>query len=146
MNPWMARAIGPALIFFLGPAAGFAWDYEGHRLVNQLALAAQPTNFPAFVQTPEARERIGEKLAARPRQRGLRANAGLDIKLCPGGIRSLLRLRLHALRHEAARQCPRPHPAAGHHVPQFQLRLQQIPLEFPAHLWLCESDDQWQQT
>src|SRR2546421_752724 len=58
MNPWMARAIGPALIFFLGPAAGFAWDYEGHRLVNQLALAAQPTNFPAFVQTPEAGERI----------------------------------------------------------------------------------------
>lgn len=35
-----------------------AWDYEGHRAVNQLALAALPTNFPAFVTTPEARERI----------------------------------------------------------------------------------------
>ncbi len=35
-----------------------AWDYEGHRTVNQLALAALPTNFPAFALTPEARERI----------------------------------------------------------------------------------------
>ena len=36
----------------------FAWDYEGHRAVNQLALASLPADFPAFVQTPEARERI----------------------------------------------------------------------------------------
>lgn len=35
-----------------------AWDYEGHRAVNQLALAALPTNFPAFALTKEARERI----------------------------------------------------------------------------------------
>lgn len=35
-----------------------AWDYEGHRAVNQLALASLPTNFPAFAKTPEARERI----------------------------------------------------------------------------------------
>ena len=35
-----------------------AWDYEGHRAVNELALASLPTNFPAFVKTPEARERI----------------------------------------------------------------------------------------
>lgn len=35
-----------------------AWDYEGHRVVNQLALVALPKNFPAFVFTPEARERI----------------------------------------------------------------------------------------
>src|SRR5687767_860712 len=35
-----------------------AWDYEGHRWVNQLALASLPTNFPAFVRTPEAAERI----------------------------------------------------------------------------------------
>ena len=35
-----------------------AWDYEGHRVVNQLALMALPADFPAFVQTPEARERI----------------------------------------------------------------------------------------
>jgi hypothetical protein len=35
-----------------------AWDYEGHRAVNQLALAALPANFPAFVKTPQAQERI----------------------------------------------------------------------------------------
>lgn len=48
-------------VFALGlliPAAS-AWDYEGHRAVNLLALYALPTNFPAFVKTPEARERIG---------------------------------------------------------------------------------------
>jgi hypothetical protein len=36
----------------------FAWDYEGHRTVNQLALASLPTNFPAFALTPQARDRI----------------------------------------------------------------------------------------
>jgi hypothetical protein len=35
-----------------------AWDYEGHRAVNELALASLPANFPAFVLSPEARERI----------------------------------------------------------------------------------------
>jgi hypothetical protein len=35
-----------------------AWDYEGHRLVNQLALASLPTNFPAFVREPNAAERV----------------------------------------------------------------------------------------
>jgi hypothetical protein len=35
-----------------------AWDYDGHRLVNQLALASLGTNFPAFALTPEARERV----------------------------------------------------------------------------------------
>ena len=43
-------------LFISSPA--FAWDYEGHRAVNQLALASLPTGFPAFVLTPEARERI----------------------------------------------------------------------------------------
>ena len=36
-----------------------AWDYDGHRLINQLALDSLPTNFPAFVRAPAARERIG---------------------------------------------------------------------------------------
>ncbi len=35
-----------------------AWDYEGHRLITQLALAALPTTFPAFVRAPAAQERI----------------------------------------------------------------------------------------
>src|SRR6516162_6340450 len=35
-----------------------AWDYEGHRIVNQLALASLPTNFPGFVKPPAAAERV----------------------------------------------------------------------------------------
>lgn len=35
-----------------------AWDYEGHRIVNQLGLATLPADFPAFVKEPEAAERI----------------------------------------------------------------------------------------
>ena len=39
------------------PASG--WDYEGHRLINQLALDTLPTNFTAFTKTSTARERVG---------------------------------------------------------------------------------------
>jgi hypothetical protein len=42
---------------FAGQAT-LAWDYEGHRVVNQLALAALPNDFPAFVKTSKARERM----------------------------------------------------------------------------------------
>ena len=35
-----------------------AWDYEGHRIVNQLAVAALPADFPAFVREPANTERI----------------------------------------------------------------------------------------
>lgn len=35
-----------------------AWDYEQHRIINQIAIASLPDDFPAFVKTPEARERI----------------------------------------------------------------------------------------
>ena len=35
-----------------------AWDYEGHRIVNRLALASLPADFPAFVHEPAAAERI----------------------------------------------------------------------------------------
>lgn len=35
-----------------------AWDYEGHRLVNGVALAALPKEFPAFVRMPANAERI----------------------------------------------------------------------------------------
>ena len=37
---------------------GRGWDYEGHRMVNQLALAALPADFPAFVREPANAERI----------------------------------------------------------------------------------------
>ncbi|MEW6157334.1 MAG: hypothetical protein AB1813_07870 [Verrucomicrobiota bacterium] len=35
-----------------------AFDYEGHRVVNQLALSSLPADFPAFVRDAAARERI----------------------------------------------------------------------------------------
>jgi hypothetical protein len=35
-----------------------AWDYEGHRIVNQLGLAALPADFPAFVREPANAERV----------------------------------------------------------------------------------------
>ena len=40
------------------PALCHAWDYEGHRIINQLALAGLPADFPAFVRTSEAAARI----------------------------------------------------------------------------------------
>lgn len=49
-----------SLLAFLHVFSGAAraWDYEGHRLVSQLALASLPPAFPAFVRTPAAAERI----------------------------------------------------------------------------------------
>ncbi len=35
-----------------------AWDYEGHRMVNQLALASLPKDFPVFVQAVANLERV----------------------------------------------------------------------------------------
>jgi hypothetical protein len=51
-----ASALAVPLPFFASSA--LAWDYEGHRVVNQSALAILPTNFPAFVRAPAAAERI----------------------------------------------------------------------------------------
>ena len=54
-----------------------AWDYAGHRLINELALTALPTNFPAFAREKAAVERI-QFLSGEPdrwrnnRERGLR--------------------------------------------------------------------------
>src|SRR6266852_7133325 len=42
----------------LGLVPSAAWDYEGHRLVNQLALASLPDDYPAFVKAPAAAERV----------------------------------------------------------------------------------------
>jgi hypothetical protein len=56
INP--LRTVGILVLCQFAAAGAFAWDYEGHRVVNQLALASLPTNFPAFVRAPAARERI----------------------------------------------------------------------------------------
>jgi hypothetical protein len=47
-----------ALSLAAGARYALAWDYEGHRIVNQLALASLPADFPAFVHDPTAAERI----------------------------------------------------------------------------------------
>jgi hypothetical protein len=47
---------GGAVLAFAVRVCG--WDYEGHRLINELALASLPTNFPAFVREPTNAERI----------------------------------------------------------------------------------------
>jgi hypothetical protein len=47
-----------ASLLAAAPQVGRAWDYEGHRAVNCIALAALPASCPAFVKTPEVRERI----------------------------------------------------------------------------------------
>lgn len=44
---------------FCSSVSAFAWDYEGHRAINLLAVESLPTDFPSFAKTPEARERIG---------------------------------------------------------------------------------------
>src|SRR3982751_1406624 len=54
-------AIGSLLIGFLFETATCplgAWDYEGHRVVNELALRALPADYPAFVREPAAAERV----------------------------------------------------------------------------------------
>jgi hypothetical protein len=58
MKRRIAGVAGMVVLFHLGVHSLFAWDYEGHRVVNQLALASLPANFPAFALTPAARERV----------------------------------------------------------------------------------------
>lgn len=45
-------------VVFFAALKCFGWDYEGHRMVNEVALASLPTNFPAFLRTSAAQERI----------------------------------------------------------------------------------------
>ncbi len=51
--------LGLALIFSFFGIRAWAWDYEVHRGINQLALGMLPTNYPAFVKSPAAVERVG---------------------------------------------------------------------------------------
>ncbi len=54
----LLAAAGGLLLLFAGLPRGLSWDYEGHRLVNQLALASLPADFHSFVRTPETQERV----------------------------------------------------------------------------------------
>ena len=58
MTRIFARISGTILLGLGSLAPVAAWDYEGHRMINQLAIASLPTNFPGFALTPSARERV----------------------------------------------------------------------------------------
>ena len=66
-----------------------AWDYEGHRTVNELALASLPANFPAFVLEPAARDRIAFLAGEADRWRNITdvkasPQRGLELGHCSG--------------------------------------------------------------
>ncbi len=54
----LSRKLGLFLTILATVSSVSAWDYEGHRIVNQLGLAALPAEFPAFVHEPANAERI----------------------------------------------------------------------------------------
>src|SRR6266550_1686741 len=58
MKKTLLPTISFAFLFLISTRLGTSWDYEGHRIVNQLALASLPTNFPAFVREAETAERV----------------------------------------------------------------------------------------
>ncbi len=49
---------GLVLCLMSWPLPSRAWDYAGHRIINQLALASLPTNYPGYAKTAPASERI----------------------------------------------------------------------------------------
>jgi hypothetical protein len=53
-----AIALSLLTAFLASSTAVRAWDYTGHRTVNTAALAALPSDFPAFVHEGAAAERI----------------------------------------------------------------------------------------
>ena len=75
-------ASGGLLVLQLGVPRALAWDYEGHRLINQLALGSLPTNFPAFVHAPAAAERISFLSGEPDRWRNVREE--LPLSNCSG--------------------------------------------------------------
>lgn len=96
------RSIIYFLVSFLATPWAWAWDYEGHRIVNAAALAALPADFPAFVREPAAAERIAFLAGEADRWRNMPdlplkhaaspdhyfdyeqvAKAGLDVKTMP---------------------------------------------------------------
>ena len=58
MNFRLLPLAAPVAVLLLAAPALHAWDYEGHRLVNGVALASLPADFPVFVREPAAAERI----------------------------------------------------------------------------------------
>jgi hypothetical protein len=80
-NESCARFWGWCALVFLGAGTAGAWDYSSHSVINQLALASLPTNFPAFVLAPAQRERIAF-LSGEPDR--WRSNPGLSLRNANG--------------------------------------------------------------
>ncbi len=59
MKRLSVRTLALLALLQLSTHLALAWDYPYHRLINEAALASLPTNFPAFVHTPAAADRIG---------------------------------------------------------------------------------------
>ena len=66
------RELGRALLDFVEPM-----------------IYSTSTDFSAIESASETRSRINEKLASRPRRSTRNGSSGVDIKLCPGGIRDI---------------------------------------------------------
>jgi hypothetical protein len=103
VRPVLIPAFAALLAMHLVASRGLAWDYEGHRLVNQLALASLPTNFPAFALSPEARERIAFLAGEADRWRN---SPDLTLKHCNGPDHYFDMDDLSALGMEPARLSP----------------------------------------
>ena len=54
----VTRLLVSVLGVVFAQAGALAWDYDGHRAVNLLAIAGLPQEFPNFVNMPEFKERI----------------------------------------------------------------------------------------
>ena len=81
MNKLSLRAAGCLVLFPFAVQLASAWDYEGHRIVNQLALASLPTNCPAFLRSPADAERVAF-LAGEPDR--WRNSQDLPLRHCNG--------------------------------------------------------------
>src|SRR5256885_325896 len=100
MNKSSLLAAFAFALFHLSTTKTSAWDYEGHRLVNQLALASLPANFPGFVRAPAAAERIAFLSGEADRWRN---TPDLPLKHCnePDHYIDLEELSLYGLKPES---------------------------------------------
>jgi hypothetical protein len=60
-----SKLFAAAILFSAFALKTFAWDYEGHHAVNELALASLPADFGGFEMTPALKNRV-EFLAGEP--------------------------------------------------------------------------------
>jgi hypothetical protein len=58
MPSFYPRGVAICAGLFVFTFTARAWDYAGHRMVNQVALAALPSDFPSFVREADAAERV----------------------------------------------------------------------------------------